>query len=159
MKVLDDAEVGSIERVIHVDATPEVVYDVVSNPEHVAVWWPDEADYEPVAGADGTITFGDPAQGGHRARLSVVEAISPRTFSFRWTHEDGEEADADNSFLVTFTLSADGEGTRLHMVETGFRERGWEAAQVEETYLDHVSGWNHFLPQIAPYAVSLAARP
>ena len=38
-------EQDSIEREIHVDAAPEVVFDVVSDPAHVRAWWPDEADY------------------------------------------------------------------------------------------------------------------
>ena len=38
-------EFGTIEREIHIDAAPEVVFDVVSKPEHVREWWPDEADF------------------------------------------------------------------------------------------------------------------
>ena len=34
-------EYGSIEREIHVDASPEVVFEVVSRPEHIAQWWTD----------------------------------------------------------------------------------------------------------------------
>ena len=41
-------EHGTIERELHIDASPEVVFDVVSNPEHVRQWWPDEAEYPPV---------------------------------------------------------------------------------------------------------------
>ncbi|NYH84162.1 hypothetical protein SAMN05421678_11762 [Actinopolymorpha cephalotaxi] len=29
-------EFGSIEREIHIDATPEVVYAVITRPEHIA---------------------------------------------------------------------------------------------------------------------------
>jgi uncharacterized protein YndB with AHSA1/START domain len=36
----------SIEREIHVDASPGVVYEVVSRPEHLRGWWPDDADLE-----------------------------------------------------------------------------------------------------------------
>ena len=43
-------EYGSIEREIHIDATPEVVYEVISTPEHLREWWPDEAELEPGAG-------------------------------------------------------------------------------------------------------------
>ena len=52
-------EYGSIEREIHVEATPEVVYEVISTPEHLREWWPDEAELEPVPGATGVISFGD----------------------------------------------------------------------------------------------------
>lgn len=37
-------EHGSISREIRIEATPEVVYEVVSRPEHLREWWPDEAE-------------------------------------------------------------------------------------------------------------------
>jgi uncharacterized protein YndB with AHSA1/START domain len=33
-------EYGSIERKIRIDAAPEIVFDVVSDPAHVQQWWP-----------------------------------------------------------------------------------------------------------------------
>ena len=47
-------EYGSIEREIYVEASPEVVFEVVSSPEHLREWWPDEAALsDPVPGSDG----------------------------------------------------------------------------------------------------------
>ena len=43
-------EFGTIEREIYVDAAPEIVVEVVSSPDHVQQWWPDEASYEPLLG-------------------------------------------------------------------------------------------------------------
>ena len=34
---------GTIERELFIEATPEVVFDVVSSPEHLRQWWPDDA--------------------------------------------------------------------------------------------------------------------
>lgn len=153
-----DQELGTIEREIFVEASPEVVFAVVSDPEHVREWWPDEARYDVAPGSAGHIVFGDPGAGGAVASLTVVEVEAPRTFSFRWTHPAGEEARAGNSLLVTFELlPADG-GTRLRMTETGFREMGWEVAVLEEQYREHVAGWDHFLPRIAPYVARLGQR-
>src|SRR5215475_13538612 len=39
-------EYGSIEREIHVEASPEVVFEVVSSPEHISEWWTDDAMVE-----------------------------------------------------------------------------------------------------------------
>ena len=154
-------EYGSIEREIHVEAAPEVVYEVVSQPEHLREWWPDEADLEPVPGATGVISFG--ASGcspdAHVAPLTVVEADPPRRFSFRWVYDEGQAPAADNSLLVTFDLAPSGAGTLLRLTETGFRERGWEAAVLEEAYRDHVSGWDFFLPRLAPYVARLVSAP
>jgi uncharacterized protein YndB with AHSA1/START domain len=151
-------ELGTIEREIFVDAAPEVVFDVVSDPEHVKNWWPDDAHYEVAEGAVGEISFGDPDNGGQVQWLTVLEVQRPDSFSFRWTHPAGEVAREGNSLLVRFQLSPSGDGTLLRMTETGFREMGWEAAVLQEQYNDHVSGWEYFLPRLAPYAESLATR-
>jgi len=145
-------ELGSIEREIHIEATPDVVYDVVSRPEHLREWWPDEAELEPVPGGTGVISFGDLSE-----PLAVVEADPPRRFSFRWVSDDGQPLSPGSSLLVTFDLEPSGTGTLLRFSETGFREKGWEAAVLEEQYREHVSGWDHFLPRLVSYVDRLVA--
>ncbi|MGY2129630.1 SRPBCC domain-containing protein [Blastococcus sp. SYSU DS0617] len=150
-------EHGTIERELHIDASPEVVFDVVSNPEHVREWWPDEAEYPAVPGGEGRIGFGD---AGDRTwvRFTVVNAVPNRLFSFRWTHADGEVAAPGNSMLVVFELEPAGSGTRLRMTETGFRERGWDEAKVAAEHADHVTGWDFHLPRLPGYAAKVAAN-
>ena len=150
-------EHGTIEREIHIDATPEVVFEVVSSPDHLRQWWPDDARFEPTPGSAGEIVFGDPARG--TVGFTVVDVRPPHRFSFRWTHRAGEVAEEGNSLLVTFDLRPSGSGTLLTMTETGFRERGWEIAVLEQQYREHVAGWDHFLPRLAPYVATLVARP
>jgi uncharacterized protein YndB with AHSA1/START domain len=151
-------EFGTIEREIYVEASPDIVFDVISSPDHLKNWWPDEAHYEPTPGSTGRIVFGDPDSGGGEAGFTVVDARPPRMFSFRWTHPVGEVAAQGNSLLVTFDLSPSGSGTLLRMTETGFREMGWEAAVLEAQYLDHSTGWDFFLPRLAPYVATLQVR-
>jgi uncharacterized protein YndB with AHSA1/START domain len=150
-------EYGSIERQIHVEAAPEVVYDVVSNPAHVREWWPDDASYPVEPGGAGFIVFGDPEDGGVRQQLAVVDTDPPWRFSFRWTHDEGETAAPGNSFLVVFELEAQGSGTLLRMTETGFRERGWDEAKVALEYAEHVTGWDFFLGRLPAYAERVGA--
>jgi len=154
---MDSAELGEIRRELYIDAAPEIVFDVISKPEHVAQWWPDNADYQVVPGAVGEITFGDRGRGEKRECIAVIEVDRPRSFSFRWTHPAGDEGGAGNSLLVTFELVPTGAGTTVNFVETGFRELGWDAAATEALYNDHISGWNLFLPKIAPYVASLVS--
>lgn len=153
-------EYGSIEREIHVDATPEVVYEVISTPEHLQEWWPDEAEFKPVPGAAGTVSFGDRSTPDAMVvPLTVMDADPPRRFSFRWAYDEGEAATSANSLLVTFELVPSGAGTLLRFTETGFRERGWEAAALEEQYREHVTGWDYFLPRLVTYAARLVSKP
>ena len=153
-------EYGSIEREIHVDATPEVVYEVISRPEHLREWWPDEAELEPVPGARGVISFGDASTPqAHVEQLTVAEADPPRRFAFRWVYDEGEVATPANSLLVTFELVPSGAGTLLRLTESGFREKGWEAAVLEQQYREHVTGWDYFLPRLIAYVARLVSTP
>ena len=142
-------EFASIEREVYVAASPEVVFEVVSRPEHIREWWPDEATYDVLPGASGEIRFGDPGDGGAVEAFTVVDVRLPESFTFRWT---------DHDLLVTFSLTPTGEGTLLRMTEAGFREGGWGQAVLEETYRDHERGWDFFLPRIAPYVARLEVR-
>ena len=151
-------EHGSIEREIRIEAPPEVVYQVVSTPEHLREWWPDEA--EAGAGSQVHITFGDPASPDASSEtLTVVEEDPPRRFSFRWIFDEGQSEAAAQSLLVTFDLVPSGGGTVLRFSETGFREKGWEAAVLEQQYAEHAKGWDHFIPRLGAYVDRLVATP
>ena len=150
-------ELNSIEREIHIEASPDVVFEVISAPEHVRQWWPDEAAYEPTLGSSGDIVFGSrSAPDAKVVALTVVEAEPSRRFAFRWVYDDAE-ATPENSLLVTFDLVPSGSGTLLRFTETGFRDKGWAPAELEQNYTEHVHGWDYFLPRLVTYVARLVA--
>ncbi|HEX6684410.1 MAG TPA: SRPBCC family protein [Candidatus Limnocylindrales bacterium] len=157
MKSVKSMEYGSIEREIHVDASPEVVFEVVSRPEHISQWWSDDADFEATPGAVGELVWGDDR--AQVAAIKVVKADPPRLFSFRWSYAEGKVDDEANSLLVTFELTPSGTGTTIRLIETGFREMGWEAAKLEEQYRDHIVGWDIFIPRLGEYVAGLVSTP
>jgi uncharacterized protein YndB with AHSA1/START domain len=59
---------GTIEREVHIEASPKVVFDVISSPEHIRDWWSAETEIEPVAGSTSELTWRDEASG----RIDVV---------------------------------------------------------------------------------------
>lgn len=147
-------EYGSIEREIYVDASPEVVFEVVSKPQHVSQWWSDDAEFDASPGASGRLIWGNNEQ---VVPMTVVDSDPPRRFSFRWCYPEGTVGGATNSLLVTFELIPSGAGTRIRLTETGFREMGWEVAQLEEQYNDHASGWDKFVPLLGEYVTRLVS--
>ncbi|MEV4631150.1 SRPBCC family protein [Micromonospora sp. NPDC049523] len=149
-------EYGSIEREIHVDAPPEVVFEVVSSPEHISQWWTDDAEFDVTPGTVGELVWGDRAT---VVPMRVVTAEPPRLFSFRWCYPEGTVEDSANSLLITFELTPSGTGTRIRLTETGFREMGWEAAKVAEHYDDHIHGWDTFVPRLGEYLARLVSTP
>ena len=153
-------EYGTIEREVHIAASPEVVFDVISRPEHISDWWSAETQIEPVSGSTSELTWRDEASGTvDTVPITVIDVKPHHLFSFRWTQEPGETPTPSNSLLVTFELAPTADGTVLRLVESGFRERGWEIAQLEETYQDHVSGWDFYLPRIAEVALRQSSTP
>lgn len=157
-------EFGSIEQSIYIDATPEVVYEVVSSPEHITAWYVDEAEYESTPGSRGRFAFGAPER-RIEVPITVVEAVPGVRFCFRWMAPPAPEllsVDAsltpENSLLVTFDLKPQGDGTVLTVTEAGMRELGWEAAVLEHYYNDHTEGWIEILRRLDTYVGRLAAR-
>lgn len=155
------SELGSITKQIHIDASPEVVYEVIGSPEHIAQWWTDEADFDPSPGGTGVLVWRQRAttkrDGDYVVPLTVVAAVPSERFAFRW-NSDGDGGTTPDSILVTFTLAPDGDGTLLTVTEEGMREQGWEAAVLEEYYASHDHGWTRHLADLAIYAANLASR-
>lgn len=152
--MLQAMEFGTLEREIRIDASPEVVFEVISRPEHIREWWSDDASLGEGPGAVGELVWEDQ---GKAVPFVVVESDPPRTFSFRWVSPDEELPTEGNSLLVTLALEASPSGTVLRLTESGFREKGWEAAVLEEAYRDHEHGWDHFLPLLRDYAATVGS--
>src|SRR5688572_3506323 len=100
-----------IEREILIHAPVEVVWGLVTEPEHVGSWFSDSADIDLRPGGEATLTWDE--HGSVRARVEKVEP--QHLFSFRWARPVGAEPGEGNSTLVEFTLSAEDERTRLRV--------------------------------------------
>lgn len=151
---------GSIEREIYVDASAEIAFDVISNPEHIRQWWNGaETNLSPTPGAVAEIVWGRDTAEPHIEELTVVDVQPPRLFSFRWVYEGAAVATPTNSLLVTFELVPSGSGTMVRVTETGFREKGWEIAVLEAAYADHLNGWDIFVPRLGDYIARLVSTP
>lgn len=150
----------SVEREILIEARPEVVWRVITEPGHISRWFTDEAEVEARPGASGTLTW---KPGGRGAGEKAVDSIVPirvvdaepfRRFCFRWNHPDGSEPDETNSALVEFSLAEEAGGTRLRVVESGIAAvtRGDEdMARYRE---GHIRGWEKHLGELLDHIAS-----
>jgi uncharacterized protein YndB with AHSA1/START domain len=89
-----------IEREILIEAPPEVVWGVITEPEQISRWFSDSADLEARPGAFGLLGWDE--HGRYDLRVERVEPH--RVFSWRWVYPPDAEPDASNSLLVEFTL-------------------------------------------------------
>ena len=144
---------GRIEREILIGAPAAVVWQLVTDPGHIGRWFADAADIDLHPGGQGTLTFTDRATSAPATVAIQVEAVEqPHRFSFRWDHPAGAPARDGNSLLVEFSLTAEGQNTRLQVAESGFAslERpGPEKAQYPEV---HGKGWDTHLASLQSYA-------
>jgi uncharacterized protein YndB with AHSA1/START domain len=142
-----------IEREIVIEAPPGVVWSIVTEAEHLAGWFSDEAEIDLRPGGRLLLTWH--AHGTYEGR---VETVDPqRTFAFRWQTREGHFSKA-NSTLVTMTLAAEEGGTRLRVVESGFAALPWPA-EARDRYLDeNTQGWRTELNELRAYAIQVAAH-
>ncbi len=149
-----------IEREIVIDAPIEVVWSVVTEPEHIDAWFTDAIELDNTPGGAGTFTW---IQSGGKGQVNVavrVEQVErPRFFSFRWDFPEGEEPTERNAPLVEFTLTPEGERTRLRLVESGIslldRSDDEKTAYADE----HNHGWDSIVAKLAEYAPTQRGAP
>jgi uncharacterized protein YndB with AHSA1/START domain len=146
----------SIEREIRIDAPPDVVWRVITEPRHIERWFADEADLDARSGGDGQLAFTHSPTGRHLYRLRVVLADRPHRFVYRWMHPEGASPTDANSVLVEFTLTPEGDGTRLRVVESGIRSLEWPADEKSGYVDDHKNGWVRILERLRDYAAEVA---
>ena len=142
-----------ISKDILISAPAETVYRVITEPDQVARWFADAADLDPAPGGEGTLTFEDRATTQRMAvKLTVQDAEPPHRFAFRWDYPDGEQPREDNSLLVEFTLTAEGDGTRLRVTESGFAALHRPGQDLAGYYEAHDKGWDTHLASLQGYA-------
>ena len=146
-----------IEQEIVIDASPERVWAVLTEPEHVGQWF-GQGKPAPIDLRPGGVMHLDHGEHGEFPTV-IVDVDPPRAFSYRWASGyPGETATETNSTLVEFTLAAEGAGTRLKVVESGFTTRTNPAdPSPDASYESHTTGWIGVLAELKKRSEKLAA--
>ena len=135
----------SITREIVIDAPPERVWAIVTEAQHLAGWFSDEAEIDLRPGGAMLLTWH--RHGSYRARVETVDP--PHTFAFRWLRR--ENVDPASSPLVVMTLSAEGASTRLRVVESGFADLAWPEEERARYADENRVGWGVELDELRAY--------
>jgi uncharacterized protein YndB with AHSA1/START domain len=140
-----------IEREIVISAPMDRVWAVVTEPQHVGVWFgsgrPAEIDLRP-----GGIMRLDHGRHG-QFPTTIVKVDPPHYLSYRWASaHPGEVATDDNSTLVEYYLEPAADGTRLRVVESGFATLRIPAGREETAgYESHSNGWTEVTANLKRY--------
>lgn len=127
-----------IERDILIEAPLERVWSLVVVP---GFWVADEASVAGTVAREGASLV---AKNPNLGEVSVrVEKVEPSTYvAYRWASTfPGEELREDNSTLVEFTLTPEGDKTRLRVVESGFAALAGSEELRRNAVKFNTSGW------------------
>jgi uncharacterized protein YndB with AHSA1/START domain len=144
-------EQDRVERTVHIAATTERVWDILTKPEHIGRWFGSGTAATVDLRPDGVMVL-EPGPGG-RYLARVVKVDPPHYLAYRWASGYPDVlADDTNSTLVEFHVSADGEETRLTVCESGFASLTIPAGRGPfASYESHSRGWTEVLRHLADY--------
>lgn len=142
-----------IEREIDIDAPIEVVWTVITQPEHITAWFTDTAELDLRPGGEGRLGWDAKARTRPTVvNLQVERVEPPHHFSFRWGYDDGDDATEANAPLVEFRLESRGDSTRVHLVESGLDKIDRSDDEKQTYFTSHTSGWNTIAERLRDYA-------
>jgi len=128
-----------IERVITIQASPETVFRLLTDPVQYVRWKGKLAELEPRPGGTFRVEF---ASTTDVVTGKFVEVIPGRRVVFTWGWEGSEVVPAGAS-TVEIDLEREGTGTRLRLIHRGLPEGA---------IASHAEGWDYFLPRLEDVA-------
>jgi len=124
-----------VSQAVEVEAPPDRIWQLLTDPAELPRWWPDAAQLEPRVGGRVVLNFGPGDVSGE-----VTTWEPPSALGFTW-----EASNMPGVRLhVSFTVDDLGDGrSRVSVVHTGFEGAPAEAREAV------AGGWAHFLPRLA----------
>ncbi len=151
----DDPRLERIERTVLVEATPETVWKLVSEPG----WWVNEGTIRPheIRSADGRHEVTDPVHG----TFVVSEAGTEPGHYIAWRWEQSSPQMQDDTGLTTLTqfwVLPDGDATRVVVIESGFLDADLPHDRLRDVHSGNVHGWELELAALRAHAEALDTR-
>lgn len=128
-------EASPVTQAVKVQATPERVFSLWTEPDELVRWWPEAATFEPRVGGEVRLEF---PQGDVSGQVTRFEP--PHALGFTWIRSDFPDYPTQIEVSIT---DLGGGRSRIELVHSG-----WEA--LPEDYVAkwkpiHDMGWQHFL--------------
>ena len=143
---------NEINKVIEINASPEVVFKALSDSEELIKWFPDAAVLEPKVGGKFKISFLKDSE-KPRMRMDkdfvnkgrVLEFIQNKKLIYTWQWKNFSDFPETK---VTWELEqVDKNKTRVILTHSGFIGKEEGPASIKE----HTQGWSFFLNELVSY--------
>jgi len=135
----------SLEKELFIKAPPERVFQALTEPAELERWFVQKAEVDLRPG--GAIRFEWAPDAVEIGKILLFDP--PHRLSYTW------EALSPRPTTITFALTAENEGTRLHLIHTGIGEgEDWD------TYYTSInSGWNIHLNNLTAWLETGTGEP
>jgi uncharacterized protein YndB with AHSA1/START domain len=135
----------SIEKELFVKATPERVFQALTEKEAIESWFMKTAEVDLRPG--GAIRFYWGPDVFNVGKILILEP--PHRLSYTW------EALSPSVTTVNFELTAENDGTHLHLIHTGIGEgKDWD-----DYYTSRSGGWNVHLKNLTDWFETGISEP
>ena len=155
MKVLDMDQTDRIERQLTLPIPREQVWQALTDPVELAIWFADGVELDPRPGGQALFEWGE----GDKCPAILERVEPPHRLAFHWRSYKSDPQQPVTelpSTLVEFTLEEmdEGEATLLTLVESGFS--GLPDEIRDRSRADNERGWDEELQDLRTY---FTARP
>jgi uncharacterized protein YndB with AHSA1/START domain len=133
-----------IERTVTLSRAPSDVWQALTTSKGLSAWFGERATIDLRPGGAATMTFA----GGLTVDMRIERVEEPTVFAYTWRLPDLPDDDPRRTH-GEFTLHPDGDGTRLHVVETGFAQLPLDTRR--QTYDSHSEGWARELAELVEH--------
>ncbi|MGA8083952.1 MAG: SRPBCC domain-containing protein [Candidatus Nitrosopolaris sp.] len=146
-----EEETIEIKKSIVIDASPEVVFKAITDPNELTNWFPDHAILEPKVGGKMKLSFykeksenDHPCTGDASPEGTIKEFIPNKKLSYTWQHKDVPEFPET---VVSWELEDIGANkTRVELIHSGFTGK-----EERKSFKEHDQGWTYFLDRLEKY--------
>jgi uncharacterized protein YndB with AHSA1/START domain len=144
---------NEIRKIVEIDASPEIVFQAITDPNELTNWFPDHAILEPKVGGKFKFSFyKDSKKSGSKAKEhrmdffpegKVLEFMPNKKVSYTWQHKAVPDFPET---VVTWELEPIGKNkTRVKLTHSGF------TGKEGDMYKEHNEGWSHYINELILY--------
>jgi uncharacterized protein YndB with AHSA1/START domain len=137
---------AQLEREILIDASPETIFELLTDADKHTAWMGSDAELDPRPGGTYRVQVG----GKHPGVGEFLEVVPNErvVFSFGWDVEGNPIRPGTTK--VEYTLHPEGDKTRVRLVHSGLPD---------DAVSDHTQGWDHYLSRLSIVAAGGDAGP
>lgn len=143
----------AVTRSIHIDAPPARVWQLVTDPEHLRVWYAfDGASVDLRVGGRIVHHWGE-----HGSYHGIIDELrAPELLSYRYAQDPGVDPVPGRETRVTFRLEPAAGGTLVTVHESGIAALELTPEERAEYRAATTEGWDGGLPTLAEHAARVA---